>query len=122
MFSVEPSLCFQLFASGNSDYCHVNDKVVPATNFASNKQLNRPVGAAVCDCVSTHRLIKLCLDGKEPAQPATCHAVYDLIKLDALSLDVIHLQVLLCNGNDMEVKGQTESVGHLLHVCVYAGR
>lgn len=54
-------------------------------------------------------------------QPAACHAVYDLIKLDALSLDVIHLRVLLCSGNDMEAKGQTESVGHLLRVCVYEG-
>lgn len=52
-----------------------------------------------------------------------CHAGYDLIKLDALSLDVIHLQVLLCNGcitgsilivgvhlNQMMASSKTESI------------
>lgn len=56
-----------------------------------------------------------------------CHAGYDLIKSDALSLDVIQLHVLLCNGcitgsilnvgkhlNQMMASSKTEGIAHLL--------
>lgn len=56
-----------------------------------------------------------------------CHAGCDLIKLGALSLDVIDLQVLLCNDcitqsiwnihghlNQMMALSKTENIAHLL--------
>lgn len=58
-----------------------------------------------------------------------CHAGHDFIKLEALPLDGIHLQVLLCNGcitgsvfnvgkhlNQRLASSKTECVAHLLQL------